>query len=222
MLKKLADISIALVSIGLLSGCNKDETSNNSFVPIQVGSNHDANSANNASSNSGGGNNLALNNPPSTASTSGDGNTPAASKIKNLDRVYQTDNLDSTTIKTRGGDLKLWIMDTEPKRAEGMMMLHDNEVKENEGMIFLFPKIQEMKGKYFFWMHNTVLPLDIDYVSKDKKVLNIGKGVPFSEEPVKCAGDYFYVIEVKQGKSAKFGLTPGAKVDIPDSLKGLP
>ena len=101
-------------------------------------------------------------------------------------------------------------------------MLHDNEVKENEGMIFLFPKIQEMKGKYFFWMHNTVLPLDIDYVSKDKKVLNIGKGVPFSEEPVKCAGDYFYVIEVKQGKSAKFGLTPGAKVDIPDSLKGLP
>jgi uncharacterized membrane protein (UPF0127 family) len=68
-------------------------------------------------------------------------------------------------------------------------------------------------------MHNTILPLDIDYISKDKKVLNVGLGKAMNDDPVKPKGDYFYVIELKQGKSAKFGLTEGTKVQISDDLK---
>ena len=210
--------------VGVLAGCSKDDSSNNT-AGSNLGSSANtplleptANSHN--GSNAPAGNNApTANNTPGPSTTTGQGGDV---QIKNLDRVYQLDELKTTTIKTPGGDLKLWLMDTEPKRAEGMMMLHDNEVKDNEGMIFLFPKVQPKGGNYAFWMHNTILPLDIDYISKEKKVLNIGKGVAMSEAQVLPEGDYFYVIEVKQGKSAKFGLTKGAKVAIPDGLIGLP
>ena len=159
------------------------------------------------------------NNEP-TSSPVNSNNEPSVYGVKNPDRIFQTDSLETTTIKTPGGDLKLWIMDDEDKRREGMMFLRDHEVKDNEGMIFVFPEVQKLSGNYAFWMHNTILPLDIDYISKDKKVLNVGIGKAMNDDPVKPAGDYFYVIEVKQGLSAKFGLIPGAKVELSDALKG--
>ena len=204
--KQTSSFAFVGLAISILSGCGKGESSNSGIIPIGSNTNVEQSANNGAASTN-----------PSIDPQSGSG-----SKIKNLDRIYQTENLETTTIKTPGGDLKLWIMDTERKRAEGMMMLHDNEVKDNEGMIFVFPDVQKMSGNYAFWMHNTILPLDIDYISKEKKVLNVGKGVPYSEAPVKPAGDYFYVIEVKQGLSAKFGLTPGAFIDISNNLKGKP
>jgi uncharacterized protein len=181
----------------VLTGCNQEKASTNTdVIPIVINSN----------------------NEPSTVAS----NSPTTFGVKNPDRIFQTDNLETITLKTPGGDLKLWIMDDEDKRREGMMFLKDSEVKDNEGMIFVFPEVQKLSGNYSFWMHNTLIPLDIDYISKDKKVLNIGKGDAMNDSPVKPAGDYFYVIEVKQGLSGKFGLTPGAKIQIPDSLKGKP
>lgn len=170
------------------------------------------------------------NNATSAVAANNDSNTVANNSahneevygVKNPDRIFQLDSLDKTKIKTPGGDLSLWIMDTEDKRREGMMFLQDKEVKQNEGMIFLFDKVQELKGQYAFWMQHTILPLDIVYISKDKKVVNVGKGKPFDESPVKPEGDYFYVIEVKQGLASKFGLDKGAKVDISSNLKGKP
>jgi len=144
------------------------------------------------------------------------------SGTNNPSRIHQLNTLSKITLKTPGGDLHLWVMDDEEKRREGMMFLENREVKDNEGMIFVFDKVQELKGNYAFWMHNTILPLDIDYISKDKKVINVGKGKPFSDDPVKPEGDYLYVIEVKQGLSSKFGLTAGSKVNIPTNLVGKP
>lgn len=181
----------------VLVGCNQGATSTNTeVIPVVTNSNNE---------------------PSSTAN-----NSPTTFGVKNPDRIFQTENLSTTTIKTPGGDLKLWVMDDEDKRREGMMFLKDNEVKDNEGMIFVFPEVQKLTGNYAFWMHNTLVPLDIAYISKDKKVLNVGKGDAMNDAPVKPTGDYFYVIEVKQGLSAKFGLTPGAKIDISDALKGKP
>ena len=217
---------LSFLAVSALIGCSNDPSSNNSSVPVTNGANNSAGTNGPGTYTThvdgSGASNTDSGNVAANKVSNGDTNSQSSTKIKNLDRVYQLENLETTTIKTPGGDLKLWVMDTEPKRAEGMMMLRDNEVKENEGMIFLFPKVQEMKGNYAFWMHNTILPLDIDYISKDKKVLNIGKGVSFSEAPVKPTGDYFYVIEVKQGLSAKFGLKPGAKVNISSDLTGKP
>ncbi len=212
--------AVAVAIMFSLIGCSENDSSNNGIIPVQnsSGNNTPAPSSSTGSVDS---NSVTVsNNAQATNITPAAGTT--ANGTKNYSRIFQTYELKSTTIKTPGGDLKLWIMDDESKRQEGMMFLHDNEVKDNEGMLFLFPDVQKLSGNYAFWMKNTVLPLDIDYISKEKRVLNIGKGVSFSEAPVKPKGDYFYVIEVKQGLSARFGLTPGAKVEISNDLKGKP
>ncbi len=216
-------VLLSFTAVAILTGCTKEDSNNSSgIVPISTGNTSSNNSAvsNNAVDNSEEANNHGIdaNNEPNPNG----GPKGNVYGVKNPDRIFQLDSLKTTTLKTPGGDLKLWIMDDESKRQEGMMFLHDKEVKDNEGMLFLFPVVQKLSGNYSFWMSHTILPLDIDYISMDKKVLNVGKGVAFSEAPVKPAGDYFYVIEVKQGLSAKFGLTQGAKIPISDDLKGKP
>ncbi|MBS1702372.1 MAG: DUF192 domain-containing protein [Armatimonadetes bacterium] len=210
---------IAALTFGLaLSGCNGNAGSANGDE-YPVSNNQPTTATNNEPSTNSASNsdsNAASNNEPSKPSTK------PSDPNNNASRLYQLKDLPKIKIKTPGGDLNLWVMDTESKRQEGMMFLVDREVKDNEGMIFVFPEAQKKNGNYGFWMHNTILPLDIDYISKDKKLINVGKGVPFSDDQVKTEGDYLYVIEVKQGMSGKFGLNPGATVDIPSNLVGKP
>jgi uncharacterized membrane protein (UPF0127 family) len=219
MCKTISKFVLPTVLLSFLAGCGKDDSSSNSaLVPIKNSSSGNTSGGDTATNSQ-----VAPIDNASGSNTSSTGTDPSKTYgVKNPDRVFQTESLEKTTIKTPGGDLTLWIMDTEDKRREGMMFLHDNEVKDNEGMLFLFPDVQKLSGNYSFWMHNTLIPLDIDYISKEKKLLNVGVGKKQSDTPVKPAGDYFYVIEVKQGLSPKFGLTPGAKIDISDALKGKP
>jgi hypothetical protein len=109
-------------------------------------------------------------------------------------------------------------MDDDGKRAEGMMFLTDKDVKEDQGMIFVFPGIQPVKD-HGFWMHNCPLGLDIVYIGKNKKVINVGDGAPQNDATVPPLKDYFYVLEVKRGWSKRHGLKAGDTVGIPDSLK---
>ena len=212
--------ALLLTAIGCSGG--PDSANNSSATTVTTNSSNSAtntSSVNNTPASAAANNdssNVASNNAPSSSTTGGGTGTT------NPDRIYQLSTLKTTTIKAPIGELKLWIMDDEPKRREGMMFLVDREVKDNEGMIFLVPKVQEQKGNYAFWMHNTILPLDIDYIGKDKKIINIGRGKPMNDDPVRPQGDYFYVIELKAGMSEKFGLHPGSKVEIPSDLKGLP
>lgn len=208
-MRKLAFLSA--FSVWALVACNGTDSNN-----VSPSTNSSPNTANNTPVTRGN-NSPAANNSPTNSAT-----VAIQPGEDNPSRIFQLKDLEKIVIHTHGGDLRLWVMDTEPKRQEGMMFLQNQEVKDNEGMIFVFPDVQKLSGNYAFWMHNTVLPLDIDYISKDKKVLNIGKGMPFSDDPVKPTGDYFYVIEVKQGMSQRFGLVPGTKVEIPSNLVGKP
>lgn len=136
----------------------------------------------------------------------------------NPDRIFQTKNLQKIKVKTKSTELDLWVMDTEDKRREGMMFLTEKEVEDKEGMIFVFREAQQADGNRGFWMQHTILPLDIAYLDANKKVINVGAGKPLSEDMVRAGGDFKYVIEVKAGLALKYGLSPGSKVEIPDTL----
>jgi uncharacterized protein len=142
-------------------------------------------------------------------------NTPTIPDGTNLNRIFQTKDLLKVKLKTKNTTLDMWVMDTEDKRREGMMFLEDKDVKASEGMLFTFKEPQAHDGGRGFWMKNTIVPLDIVYVDRDMKVINIGAGKPFVEEPVLARGDFQYVVEVKAGLAMKYGLTPGSKIDIP-------
>lgn len=133
----------------------------------------------------------------------------------NLKRRFQLRELQRVTLKVGEHTLKLWVMDNDAKRAEGMMWLTEKEVKDDEGMIFVFPEPQPLS----FWMQNTLLGLDIIYLTPQGRVLNIVEGKPLREDPLPSKGNAQYVIELKVGMSKKFGIKEGMTLNLPRNLK---
>jgi uncharacterized membrane protein (UPF0127 family) len=106
-------------------------------------------------------------------------------------------------------------MDTPTKRNEGMMFLRDKEVKLSEGMIFVFAEPQPLS----FWMKNTYIPLDIAFIDKSGKILNVAQMKPLDESGTPSKGDALYVLEMKKGAFKKYGVKAGQKLAIPKSVK---
>jgi uncharacterized membrane protein (UPF0127 family) len=136
----------------------------------------------------------------------------------NPSRAYQVGDLDKRTVTIGGKPIELWIMDSDGKREEGMMFLTDKEVRNDQGMLFVFPA-PVTDTKHGFWMRNTVLPLDIIFIAPDQKVLNIQKGKPFDETSLPPAATFQYVIELKQGQANALGVKPGMKIALPTDVK---
>ena len=63
-----------------------------------------------------------------------------------------------------------------------------------------------------FWMENTILPLDLIFVSPQGRVLNVRQGQPYSRAVLESAGVTGEVIELNAGEAARIGLKPGDKV----------
>ena len=150
--------------------------------------------------------------------------TPPPVKIAgNPNRVYQLKDLKRVSVDLKGHPVKLWLMDDEGKQAEGMMFLQENEVKADEGMLFAFdgvqPKLRSDGQESGFWMHNTLIPLDIIYLSPVGKVIRIAHGKIQDDTSLPAGGDYLNVIELKGGTAARYGLKSGDTVKLPVQTK---
>lgn len=98
------------------------------------------------------------------------------------------------------------------EQQKGLMFR--TELGDFDGMLFPYGSAAQLS----FWMKNTPLELDIIFISPDRKVLNIGKGVPYQERPsVDSAGLAIGVLEIRGGRAAELGIEPGDAVswDIP-------
>ncbi len=134
---------------------------------------------------------------------------------ENLRRTFQLKDLKQISLRVGKAHIKVWLMDIDQKRAEGMMWLTDKEVRADEGMLFVFSKRQELS----FWMQNTLIPLDIMYVDENKKIINIAAGKPLDESPIPAARPGQFVIEMKKGSAKRLGIKAGDSVGIPDDVK---
>lgn len=92
------------------------------------------------------------------------------------------------------------------------LMFRKGLVKD-QGMLFLY---QKPAGKSF-WMKNTKVALDIIFISKDKKIVNIEQADPCSQQPCRqyhSKGKVMYVLEINQGLSRQYGFKAGTAVDF--------
>ncbi len=92
--------------------------------------------------------------------------------------------------------------------AKGLMFRQN--LAENEAMLFILP----YEGSHSFWMKNTLIPLDIVWLNKDKKVVDIAKDAqPCSSNECPSYRNQQpaqYVLEINAGQAEKISLETGS------------
>lgn len=158
--------------------------------------------------------------PAKPQTTSGEGTTPKPSSEEkpadNPRRLYQLRELETVKIKIDGEhEFTAWIMDTDSKRAEGMMYLNLEDYKAHQCMLFVFPDATE-RG---FWMANCYADLDIAYLNPDKKILTVATMKAMNQNTTPSKGKAMYAIEFKPGLLKRKGIKAGMKVTFEREVK---
>lgn len=104
-------------------------------------------------------------------------------------------------------NIDIEIADTPEKRETGLMFR--DKMEQNQGMLFIF----STEEKQAFWMHNTVLPLDIIYVNSKMEIVHIAKNAkPYDDSSLPSVKPAQYVVEVNAGYCDKTGIKEGDKI----------
>jgi hypothetical protein len=93
---------------------------------------------------------------------------------------------------------------SDAERAQGLMFRE--KVLPDQGMLFVF----EEEDYHAFWMKNTLIPLDMLWLDKDRRIVHIERNVPPCKAdpcpsyPPKRPG--LYVLELVAGGADLYGL----------------
>ena len=105
--------------------------------------------------------------------------------------------------------VKVQIARTPEERATGFM--YRDKLEKGTGMLFIFeePAVQS------FWMKNTLLPLDMFFISSSLEIVGIVENAePLTLDPRRVEEKSQYVLEVNGGFSSKYGISKGMKVNF--------
>ncbi|MDF1554903.1 MAG: DUF192 domain-containing protein [Deferrisomatales bacterium] len=93
------------------------------------------------------------------------------------------------------------------QRARGLMFR--TRLDPAEGMLFLYPVPQRAR----MWMKDTPLSLDMLFLATDGRVSEIAAGTePLSLTTIASSDPVLGVLELRGGRCAELGITPGARV----------
>jgi hypothetical protein len=99
------------------------------------------------------------------------------------------------------------IADTPETRARGLM--YRKELGADRGMLFLF----ERDGDWKFWMKNTLISLDMMWISSDGRIVGVVADTePLSLRSVGPGVPARAVLEVNAGFARKHGIAAGDRV----------
>jgi uncharacterized membrane protein (UPF0127 family) len=119
-------------------------------------------------------------------------------------------------LKTETGDhnFNIELATTDQERALGLMFRRS--LPENGGMLFLYDRPQPAD----MWMKNTLIPLDMVFISPDGRVHRIERNTePFSLAVIRSEGAIAGVLELNAGEADKIRLRRGDKVLYPGLAK---
>ncbi len=109
------------------------------------------------------------------------------------------------------------IADEPRERSQGLMRVED--MPRLSGMLFIYERPQRVS----FWMENTLIPLDMIFMTEQGLVRRVhSNAVPLDRTPIPGGSDdILYVLEVNGGVAADFGITEGSQMrhlTIPDDI----
>ncbi len=131
------------------------------------------------------------------------------------------DELGTVRLTIKGQAFELWVADTTEEHAKGLMFITKDQMAPlpdgtERGMIFIFPYALRAG----FWMKNTIIPLDIAYVTSDLKVLKMYTmaAMDVRVDQYLPGAPYRIAIEINANRLAELGVKEGDTLDIPASV----
>jgi uncharacterized protein len=95
---------------------------------------------------------------------------------------------------------------TDQQRARGLMFRRD--LPRDRGMLFIFEETSE----HPFWMHDTLIALDLIYLGDDRRVVGVVENAePRTDTPRTVGKPSRYVVEVGGGEAAAHAVGPGTR-----------
>ena len=97
-------------------------------------------------------------------------------------------------IQINGITLQVEVAATHEERLLGLM--HRKKLSKNKGMLFIYPSERIIK----LWMKDTLLPLSVAFLDKNKIIINIERMEPNQTKVIYKSKDLaLYAVEVNQG-----------------------
>lgn len=110
------------------------------------------------------------------------------------------------TIVTDEGEVgfTVWLADTDEERARGLMFRE--ELADDAGMLFDFETVRPVS----MWMRNTLIPLDLLFVSEEGEIVKIiSNARPQSLRSLPSDFPILGVLELRGGRAGEAGIEPG-------------
>lgn len=134
----------------------------------------------------------------------------ATTDARRLDGIFPKSTLTIATPDARVHPFNVWVAEDDAHRQLGLMYVKD--MADDAGMLFVYPKTQQIS----MWMKNTVLSLDMLFVTADGRIANVVENTtPQSVKVIDSKGPVLGVIELKAGTAAKLHIRAGAIVSHP-------
>ncbi len=127
-----------------------------------------------------------------------------------------TGEVDDTTpvavFHPSAGGTHTYYLELALSRNEQMRgLMHRRTMAPDFGMLFVFPR----EAPRSFWMHNTLISLDIVYLDRFGTVVSVAERArPLDDTSLPSAGPARYVIELVGGSADEMGLEPGDRVEL--------
>ena len=119
------------------------------------------------------------------------------------------------TIHSGNGDhrFRIDVAESSEQQERGLMFVRS--LDPDRGMIFPYNPPQNVG----FWMRNTLIPLDMLFISADRRVGRIVTARPLDETNVPSGAPVSAVLEIAGGRAAQLGIRVGDTVEwAPDPL----
>lgn len=133
----------------------------------------------------------------------------------------ELDKLRRVRMEIKEQKFELWVAADDHSRPRGLMFITAEQMAPladgtERGMVFVFAHAQQTS----FWMKNTIIPLDIIYLTSDGEIVSIYTMTPLDDRHGRYvpAKPYRFAIETRGGKLHALGLKAGDKITIPESL----
>jgi uncharacterized membrane protein (UPF0127 family) len=115
-----------------------------------------------------------------------------------------------------GQKIKLYVSVSDEAQATGLSGIKPRDWPAGRGMLFVYPE----NGQRMFWMPNTFMDLDIFFLDKNLKVLNVARDMPHhpgtneSVVPIARTPTYYarHILELRADDPVSKSITVGQQL----------